>query len=98
MPTQLTYLEQLFPTLMRPKKLRLSESRIFAWAKAHFQRTGDWPTSHTGAVLDAEGETWQRIASALSYGLRGLAGGSSLSKLLRSRGIQRTFGPPRPRL
>ena len=61
---------------------KLSEERILAWAQAHLQNTGRWPTQKSGPVQDAPGETWGGIDSALVFGCRGLIGGSSLPKLL----------------
>lgn len=60
----------------------LSVEQILAWADTHRQRTGSWPTSGTGAVEDAPGETWNAIDIALSKGTRGLPSGSGLSTLL----------------
>ena len=60
----------------------LTSARILAWADAHFARTGAWPTRHSGPVHDAPGEDWRLIDGALCKGLRGLAGGSSLLRLL----------------
>jgi hypothetical protein len=61
---------------------RLSRSCILAWAKAHHERTGQWPSSESGPLHDAPGETWRAINLALHQGLRGLPGGSSLHALL----------------
>jgi pyrroloquinoline quinone (PQQ) biosynthesis protein C len=60
----------------------LTEEQILRWADAHFAQTGQWPERPTGPILDAPGETWSGISSALSAGLRGLSGGSSLARLL----------------
>ena len=63
--------------------------RILAWADAHRLRTGRWPSDNAGPVVDAPGETWHGIADALRTGVRGLPGGSSLSKLLaEQRGVR----------
>jgi hypothetical protein len=71
----------------------LSEADILAWADAHHQRTGEWPTSRSGPIPEAPGETWQGVDAALRGGYRGQAGGSSLARLLRKkRGVQRV--PP----
>lgn len=59
-----------------------SEAEILTWADAHRDRTGAWPTLSSGAVFDAPGEIWQTIDQSLRAGLRGLPGGSSLSRLL----------------
>jgi hypothetical protein len=61
---------------------RLSQQQILAWVDAHRKRTGAWPTSLSGPVTGAPGETWRALDSALRVGLRGLPGGSSLARLL----------------
>jgi hypothetical protein len=85
----------------RPKRLRrqvvpLTEEQILAWADAHFARTGSWPICKGGAVLDALGEKWINLDTALRVGLRGLPGGSSLPDLLaQHRGTRHVdFLPP----
>lgn len=62
---------------------------ILKWARRHYQRLGTWPIYRTGPVLDAPGETWQSIDTALRKGRRGLPGGSSLADLLTAchRGV-----------
>jgi hypothetical protein len=61
---------------------RFSEAEILKWADAHYRRTGSWPTSASGPVVEAPGETWKGVAAALVSGRRGLPGGSSLPRLL----------------
>jgi hypothetical protein len=62
--------------------------RILAWADAHHRRTGEWPTSFSGAIAGASGETWCAVNAALSHAGRGLPGRSSLAQLLaRERGV-----------
>jgi len=63
-------------------KLPLTIPQILAWADAHHRRTGKWPSSLSGPVGEAAGETWGMIDSALCHGLRSLSAGSSLRKLL----------------
>jgi hypothetical protein len=65
---------------------RLSKKKIVAWADAHYQRTGQWPTAQLGPVHDAPAEKWYLIDRALRKGLRGLTGGSSLTRLLIAKG------------
>jgi hypothetical protein len=60
----------------------LSEEQMLAWADAHHERIGAWPTEESGAVADAPNETWRGITKALRNGGRGLPGGSSLARLL----------------
>src|SRR6516165_1544791 len=64
---------------------RLTLGRILTWADAHHRRTGAWPTSKSGSVRQAPGETWVAIDAALWRGGRGLAGGTSLARLLAAR-------------
>ncbi|MBI3465890.1 MAG: hypothetical protein HY000_22975 [Planctomycetes bacterium] len=60
----------------------LTVKQILAWADAHREHTGNWPTIKSGAVAAARGETWFNIDRALRDGSRGLSGGLSLFKLL----------------
>ena len=77
--------------MKRPRRLRrrqpptLYVETILAWADAHHARTGRWPTSMSGEVLEASAETWGAIDSALRNGRRGLSGTSSLPQLLAER-------------
>lgn len=64
--------------------------QILAWANAHYERTATWPGYESGAIEGAPDETWQAVDMALRAGVRGLSGGSSLARLLRSeRGVRR---------
>ncbi len=64
----------------------LAESTILKWADAHHRRQGSWPTLNSGPIPRSQGETWNRVESALSKGQRGLPGGESLSKFLTRYG------------
>lgn len=64
---------------------RLTEEQILAWADAHHRRTGRWPNLDAGPVVEAPGETWKAIDSAMRLGARGFPGGSSLTSLLAER-------------
>ena len=67
----------------------LTEEQILMWADAHHRRTGRWPYAYSGPVLDAPGETWLGMSTALMRGHRSLPGGLSLSQLLiKHRGIR----------
>jgi hypothetical protein len=70
----------------------LTGGQIRGWAKRHFRRTGRWPTAASGPVADAPAENWRALNTALREGYRGLPGGSSLARLLRSG---RRSGRPR---
>jgi hypothetical protein len=62
---------------------------IVAWAEAHHERTGHWPTKTSGPIVEAPGETWSGVNTALRNGLRELTGGQSLARLLaRKRGVR----------
>jgi hypothetical protein len=74
----------------------LSLGQILAWADAHHQRTGSWPSRHSGHIAEAPEETWQAVAMALHKGSRGLPGGSSLARLLAAeRGVRNRLDLPR---
>ncbi len=68
--------------LTRPPPLTLAQ--IVTWARAHRRRTGRWPSVSSGAIGGAPDENWRAVNAALTLGLRGLAGGSSLGKLFAS--------------
>ncbi len=77
----------------------LTPEGILAWADAHYRRTGEWPTSKSGPVDDAPGETWNGVSVALYQGRRGLPGGSSLARLLAEwRGVPNRGERPRLRI
>jgi hypothetical protein len=61
----------------------LTIDQILSWADAHNAATGRWPTTKSGLVPGTN-ESWLGIDRALRRSLRGLAGGSSLAKLLRN--------------
>jgi hypothetical protein len=62
---------------------KLSSRQILAWIDAHHERTGVWPYGKSGPIVDAPGETWGKLDSALRGGCRGLPRGLSLARLLR---------------
>lgn len=62
---------------------QLNAACILAWADAHCEHTGTWPSQTSGPILDAPGENWAAVNAALLVGVRGLPGKSSLAKLLR---------------
>jgi hypothetical protein len=74
----------------------LSAKQILAWADAHRQRRGCWPSVSSGPIEEAPGETWSGVNTALERGLRGLPGDSSLARLLakRRRARNQTSIPP----
>ncbi|MCH7870346.1 MAG: hypothetical protein IID33_01470 [Planctomycetes bacterium] len=61
---------------------RLTHKKILRWARAYQRRNGQWPGVYAGETVGVEGEKWRNINNALMYGLRGLPGGSSLTKLV----------------
>jgi hypothetical protein len=69
--------------LMRPPPLTIK--KILSWADAHYERTGDWPSMHTGAIPEAPGESWSRIIARLYLG-RGLPRTSLVAVLQKHRG------------
>jgi len=73
----------LSPKRGRPRTFSLTEAGILGWADAHHQRTGEWPTAASGAVVGVPGENWSALNAALRVGTRGLPGDDSLARLLR---------------
>jgi hypothetical protein len=61
----------------------LTVAQILGWAEQHLRRTGWWPTTASGPVLDAPGENWRVLNMALWKGHRGLPRGGSLARLRR---------------
>jgi hypothetical protein len=61
---------------------RLEIPLIVQWAKAHREQFGRWPHEKSGGVQMVPGETWKGINTALSKGLRGLPGGTTLYQVL----------------
>jgi hypothetical protein len=75
---------------------RLTVKQVLAWADAHRQAAGEWPTASSGPIAGAPGETWKGVRTALQLGRRGLPGGSSLAQVLaRYRGVRNSRGLPR---
>jgi predicted transcriptional regulator len=75
------------------KRSPLTVPEILAWADAHHQRTGRWPSQTSGPVVGAPGLTWETINKALLLGRHGLPGGDSLARFLRrERGRQPHHG------
>ena len=74
----------------------LRSHQILRWADVHHKRTGKWPKDRDGHVLEAPGEKWSAIDTALGEGIRGLRGGSSLPRLLsKHRGVRNMHDLPR---
>jgi hypothetical protein len=73
----------------------LSVDQIFAWGSAHHARTGRWPTTRSGRISQAPGESWHTVAYALRHGLRKLPGRLSLNRFFAERlGTISANGPP----
>ena len=72
----------------------LTVEQILQWADAHVQRTGMWPRSTSGPVVETPWQTWGAVEQALRLGLRGLPAGSSLYRLLKER--RQIAGPSPP--
>ena len=62
--------------------LLLSRAEILDWADAHHASTGHWPTTNSGEVTGVAGQSWNAINVAMQHGLRGLAPGDSLARML----------------
>ena len=64
----------------------LTVESILAWADAHRQRSGKWPTCNSGPIPEAKGETWMSVDTALNKARRGLERGSLAMLLEAERG------------
>jgi hypothetical protein len=60
----------------------LSIPKILAWADAHHDRHGSWPTRVSGTIPEAPAENWKSVGQALMAGWRGLPSGRSLGQVL----------------
>ena len=77
----------------------LRVAQILKWADAYHTRRGRWPSSKSGPIPEAPGETWWTVQLALYRGRRGLPSGSSLAQLLAAhRGVRMTDTRNRPPL
>ncbi len=75
---------------------RLKPRQVLAWADAHYKRTGRWPTTSSGPIPEAPGETWAAVDAAFVAGSRGLAGYGSLARFLaRRRGVRNRKALPK---
>ena len=54
--------------LVRLQHPVLTIEQILAWADAHHQRTGRWPTTRSGSVHGTKDEKWSAVASCLWNG------------------------------
>jgi hypothetical protein len=73
-----------FAVLKNMQWTKLSLSQILRWADAYHKRSRRWPTMESGTIREAPELTWRRVDNALRLGFRGLAGGSSLARLLEA--------------
>jgi hypothetical protein len=83
---------------LTPRRPELSIDQILAWADAYHERTGEWPTSGAGRIVETADDSWRHINDALSRGSRGLPrqSGYSLARLLeKRRGVRNSRLPPR---
>src|SRR5262249_26044042 len=70
--------------------------QVLAWADAHYKRTGRWPTTSSGPIPEAPGETWAAVDAAFVADSRGLAGYGSLARFLaRRRGVRNRKALPK---
>lgn len=80
------------PLTRKAIKPGLTEDLIVEGARRYAAIHGKPPNHSSGdaaAHVGIHGETWRALDAALRHGLRGLAGKSSLSRLLVSRGIRK---------
>lgn len=89
---QAFYVRTVKQTTSKP---RFTIEKILAWADSHFELTGHWPNQKSGSIIESPDETWLAVNHALSRGMRGLVGGSSLAQLFaKHRGIRNRANLP----
>lgn len=66
----------------RASLIAYSVESICEWAMAWHERTGAWPARRAVAFPKHRARQWLKVNTALSAGIRGLPGGSTLAKLL----------------
>jgi DNA-binding XRE family transcriptional regulator len=68
----------------------LTVEQILGWADSFRERTGRWPTPHSGPIPESNNwESWSGVNESLRHGRRGLSAGSSLARLLaEQRGLR----------
>jgi hypothetical protein len=67
----------------------LTVQKILRWADTYQQAHGSWPDDSSGPVAESPADTWYNIDKILGRGGRGLAGHSSLRRLLAEhRGVR----------
>jgi hypothetical protein len=75
---------------------RLTIKQILGWADAYYEQHERWPTTESGPIDNAPGETWKGIDHALRLGMRSLKGDTSLSRLLaKERKVRNIQNLPR---
>src|ERR1700720_1156947 len=84
------------PRLPRP---RLTVTLILGWADDHLRKVGKYPNAKPWRVLASDAPlamTWRKIDIALRRGYFGLAGRSSLARVLeKHRGLRNRSNLPR---
>lgn len=95
--TSLSRLLRKYRGVLRPTpRPRWTQNDILAWADAHRDQTGEWPTTRSGSIGADRGQTWRSVDCALVEGYFGLKGGSSLAQLLAVRRGKRNPGQLSP--
>ena len=69
---------------------QLTEKLILKWARAWRRQHGRTPVVKSGSIPQTDGEKWLNVDASLRLGLRGLTGGLSLAKLIRTRSKERS--------
>ncbi len=80
--TSLADLRQRYLGVVNPRdQSSLTLSWIKTQIRKHFRRTGHWPNTQSGSIPGSS-ETWQKVASALWGGLRGIAVRTTLGNVV----------------
>jgi hypothetical protein len=70
-------------------RIALSVDLILRWADVYHAAHGCWPDESSGPVAESPRDTWANITGVLARGGRGLAGGTTLRRVLSEhRGVR----------
>lgn len=84
--TSVVRLLQKHRNIRNPADLpNVNEEQILRWADSFHESKGRWPSSDSGEIADAPGETWRGINNALKKNRRGLSAQCSLANFLAQK-------------
>jgi hypothetical protein len=76
----------------------LTLSQVRQWVVRHHEYFGRWPGRDSGPIFGVPGMSWSTIDRRLKQGRHGLAGGSSLSEVVKAAGGNQNLRRAKPEL